>query len=91
MSQGSVSFVSHRSVVDSAAGYETLYFLNAYFEYHQIAMCIANQLATAFITPFGLLLQDDALRAQKHGRHILEVHATCLCRSHRMNHRGVHR
>jgi hypothetical protein len=40
-------------VVDSTAGCETLCFVNAYFGYHQIVMCIANQLATSFITPFG--------------------------------------
>jgi hypothetical protein len=40
-------------VVDSAAGCETLCLLDAYSRYHQIAMCIADQLATSFITPFG--------------------------------------
>jgi hypothetical protein len=40
-------------VVDSTAGCETLCFLNAYSGYHQIALCIADQLATSFITPFG--------------------------------------
>jgi hypothetical protein len=40
-------------VVDSTAGCVTLCFLDAYSEYHQIAMCIADQLATSFITPFG--------------------------------------
>jgi hypothetical protein len=40
-------------VVDSMAGCETLCFLDAYSGYHQIAMCIADQLATSFITPFG--------------------------------------
>jgi hypothetical protein len=40
-------------VVDSTAGYETLYFLDAYSGYHQIVMCIADQLATSFITPFN--------------------------------------
>jgi hypothetical protein len=39
-------------VVDSTAGCETLCFLDAYSGYHQIAMCIADQLATSFITPF---------------------------------------
>jgi putative transposase len=39
-------------VVDSTAGCETLCFLDAYSWYHQIAMCIADQLATSFITPF---------------------------------------
>jgi hypothetical protein len=40
-------------VVDSTTGCETLYFLDTYSGYHQIAMCIADQLATSFITPFG--------------------------------------
>jgi hypothetical protein len=40
-------------VVDSTAGCETLCFLDAYSGYHQIAMCIADQLMTSFITPFG--------------------------------------
>jgi hypothetical protein len=40
-------------VIDSTAGCETLCFLDAYSGYHQIAMCITNQLATSFITPFG--------------------------------------
>jgi hypothetical protein len=39
-------------VVDSTAGCETLCFLDAYSGYHQIAMCIVDQLATSFITPF---------------------------------------
>jgi hypothetical protein len=39
-------------VVDSTAGCETLCFLDAYSGYHQIAMCIADQLATSFITLF---------------------------------------
>jgi hypothetical protein len=40
-------------VVDSMAGCETLCFLDAYSGYHQIVMCIADQLATSFITPCG--------------------------------------
>jgi hypothetical protein len=40
-------------VVDSMAGCETLCFLDAYSGYHQIVMCIEDQLATSFITPFG--------------------------------------
>jgi hypothetical protein len=40
-------------VVDSIVGCETLCFLDAYSGYHHIAMCIADQLATSFITPFG--------------------------------------
>jgi hypothetical protein len=40
-------------VVDSTAECETLCFLDVYSGYHQIAMCIADQLATSFIIPFG--------------------------------------
>jgi hypothetical protein len=40
-------------VVDLTAGRETLYFLDAFYGYQQIVMCIADQLATSFITPFG--------------------------------------
>jgi hypothetical protein len=40
-------------IVDSTAGCETLCFLDAYSGYHQIVMCIEDQLATSFITPFG--------------------------------------
>jgi hypothetical protein len=40
-------------VVDLTARCETLCFFDAYSGYHQIAMCIADQLITSFITPFG--------------------------------------
>jgi hypothetical protein len=41
-------------IVDSTAGYETLSFLDAYSDYHQIKMKESDQLATSFITPFGV-------------------------------------
>jgi hypothetical protein len=40
-------------VVDSMTGCETFCFLDAYSGYHQIAMCIVDQLATSFITTFS--------------------------------------
>ena len=40
-------------IVDSTSGCETLCFLDAYSDYHQIAMKESDQLATSFITPFG--------------------------------------
>ena len=40
-------------IVDSTSGCETLYFLNAYSGYHQIAMKESDQLMTSFITLFG--------------------------------------
>ena len=41
-------------IVDSTSGCETLYFLDAYSEYHQIAMKESDQLTMSFITPFRL-------------------------------------
>jgi hypothetical protein len=41
-------------IVDSTAGCETLSFLDKYSGYHQIKMKLPNQLATSFITPFGM-------------------------------------
>jgi hypothetical protein len=40
-------------IVDATSGCETLCFLDAYFEYHQIKMNESDQAATSFITPFG--------------------------------------
>jgi hypothetical protein len=41
-------------IVDSTTGCETLSFLDAYSGYQQIRMKESNQLATSFITPFGM-------------------------------------
>jgi hypothetical protein len=41
-------------IVDSTAGCELLCFLDAYSGYHQIKMKEPDQLATSFITPFGM-------------------------------------
>jgi hypothetical protein len=41
-------------IVDFTAGCETLSFLDAYSGYHQIKMKESDQLATSFITPFGM-------------------------------------
>jgi len=41
-------------IVDSTAGCETISFLDAYSGYHQIKMKESDQLATSFITPFGM-------------------------------------
>ena len=41
-------------IVVSTAGCETLSFLDAYSDYHQIKMKESDQLATSFITPFGM-------------------------------------
>ena len=41
-------------IVDSTAGCKLLSFLDAYSGYHQIKMKESDQLATSFITPFGM-------------------------------------
>jgi hypothetical protein len=41
-------------IVDSTVGCELLCFLDAYSGYHQIKMKESGQLATSFITPFGM-------------------------------------
>jgi hypothetical protein len=41
-------------IVDSTAECKTLSFLDAYSGYHQIKMKESDQLATSFITPFGM-------------------------------------
>jgi len=41
-------------IVDSTTGCKTLSFLDAYSGYHQIKMKEPDQLATSFITPFGM-------------------------------------
>jgi hypothetical protein len=41
-------------IIDSTAGSELLCFLDAYSGYHQIKMKESDQLATWFITPFGM-------------------------------------
>jgi hypothetical protein len=41
-------------IVDSTVGCEFLCFLDAYSGYHQIKMKESYQLATSFITPFGM-------------------------------------
>jgi hypothetical protein len=40
-------------VIDSTAGSELLFFLDAYSGYHQIKMKQSDQLATSFVTPYG--------------------------------------
>jgi hypothetical protein len=54
MSKGSLPSAHIDQIVDSTARCETLSFLDAYSGYHQIKMKESDQLATSFITPFGM-------------------------------------
>ena len=65
-------------IVDSTSGCEILSFLDAYSGYHQIAMKESNQLATSFITLYGLYCYLTML---EHWRHLSTVHAAMLRRS----------
>ena len=55
-------------IVDSTSGCETLYFLDAYFGYHQIAMKASDQLVTSFIIPFGSFCYVTMPFGLKNGR-----------------------
>jgi hypothetical protein len=54
MSKSSLPLPRIDQIVDSTAGCETLSFLDAYSGYHQIRIKESDQLATSFITPFGM-------------------------------------
>jgi hypothetical protein len=69
-------------IVDSTAGCETLSFLDAYSGYHQIKMKESDQLATSFITPFGMYcyitmpfgLRNAGATYQRCMNHVFEEH-----------------
>jgi hypothetical protein len=69
-------------IVDSTAGCETLSFLDAYSGYHQIRMKEPDQLATSFITPFGMYcyvtmpfgLRNVGATYQRCMNHVFEEH-----------------
>jgi hypothetical protein len=69
-------------IVDSTAGCEILSFLDAYSGYHQIKMKESDQLATSFITPFGMYcyttmpfgLRNAGARYQRCMNHVFGEH-----------------
>jgi hypothetical protein len=69
-------------IVDSTTGCETLSFLDAYSGYHQIRMKESDQLATSFITPFGMYcyvtmpfgLRNAGATYQKCMNHVFREH-----------------
>jgi hypothetical protein len=69
-------------IVDSTVGCETLSFLDAYSGYHQIRMKESDQLATSFITPFGMYcyvtmpfgLRNAGATYQRCMNHVFEEH-----------------
>jgi hypothetical protein len=77
-------------IVDSTAGCETLSFLDAYSGYHQIKMKESDQLATSFITPFGMYcLYYYALCLEECRCNLPKVHEPCVRRAHQPNGRGL--
>jgi hypothetical protein len=76
-------------IVDSTAGCETLSFFDAYSGYHQIRMKESDQLATSFITPFGMYCFITMPFGLRNGRDILKVHEPRVQRAHRLNGRGL--
>src|SRR5690242_404181 len=69
-------------IVDSTAGCETLSFLDAYSGYHQIRMKESDQLATSFITHFGMYcyitmpfgLRNEGATYQRCMNHVFREH-----------------
>jgi hypothetical protein len=69
-------------IVDSTAGCKLLCFLDAYSGYHQIKMKESDQLATSFITPFGMFcyvmmpfgLRNAGATYQRCMQHVLGDH-----------------
>jgi ribonuclease HI len=69
-------------IMDSTAGCETLSFLDAYSGYHQIRRKESDQLATSFITPFGMYcyvtmpfgLRDAGATYQRCMNHVFGQH-----------------
>jgi hypothetical protein len=69
-------------IVDSTAGCEILCFLDAYSGYHQIKMKESDQLATSFITSFGMCcyitmpfgLRNTGATYQRCMQHVFEDH-----------------
>jgi hypothetical protein len=69
-------------IIYSTAGCETLSFLDAYSGYHQIKMKESDQLATSFITPFGMYcyvtmpfgLQNTGATYQRCVQHVFGEH-----------------
>jgi hypothetical protein len=69
-------------IVDSTVGCELLCFLDAYSEYHQIMMKESDQLATSFITPFGMfcyvmmpfVLRNTGATYQRCMQHVFRDH-----------------
>jgi hypothetical protein len=78
-------------IVDSTAGCETLSFLDAYSGYHQIKMKESDQLATSFITPFGMYCYTTMPLLEECRCDIPKVHEPRVRRAHRPNGRGLHR
>jgi hypothetical protein len=69
-------------IIDLTAGCELLCFLDAYSVYHQIKMKESDQLATSFITPFGMYcyvtmsfgLRNAGATYQRCMQHVFEDH-----------------
>jgi hypothetical protein len=77
-------------VVNSTSGCKTLYFLNSYFGYHQIAMKESDQLMTSFITPFRSYCYISMSFGLKNASNILAMHAQMFRWSHQRDYQGIH-
>ncbi|KAF8670522.1 hypothetical protein HU200_050542 [Digitaria exilis] len=65
-----------REVVDSTAGCEALCFLDAYSGYHQNALKESDQLATSFMTPCGIYVDDIVVKSKRADDLVQDLEAT---------------
>jgi hypothetical protein len=72
-------------VADSTSGCETLCFLDAYSEYHQIMMKVSDQHVTSFITPFGSFCYVIMLFDLKTWGYISAFYAQVFREAHQTN------
>jgi hypothetical protein len=76
-------------IVDSTTGCELLCFLDAYSGYHQIKMKESDQLATSFITPFGMFCYVTMAFGLQCGGYIPVMHASCFQGPYQANRTGI--
>jgi hypothetical protein len=78
-------------IVDSTTGCETLSFLDAYSGYHQIKMKESDQLATSFITAFGMYCYTTMPFGLRNAGATYQRCMNHVFREHQPNGRGLRR
>ena len=77
-------------IVDSTAGCDRLYFLDAYSVYNQIKLKVEDQELTVFITLGDVFCYNVMTFGLERGRHVPALHASLPRRADRRKHRSLH-